>query len=151
MLSFLARSFPFFCLLPHGCKRAAIDPAIREKGEGSGYLWSFICPLSPVSLRPELCHKSMSNFKELGKWGTGLPLLVWPSMTNPQGLGNCCLQTKSGCCSEKRKAWILVPIQRFMHVLVINLLFFPYFHRNSLVNVATNSYSRWMSMLECGL
>lgn len=46
---------------------AAIGPAIREKGEGSGYLWSVITPSSHISPRPELCHKSMSSLKEAGQ------------------------------------------------------------------------------------
>lgn len=57
--------------------------------------------------------------RRLGKWGTGLELLVWPTVTNPQGLGSCCLQTKLGCCSEKRRVWILVPLQKFLYVVAL--------------------------------
>lgn len=35
VLSFLASWFSCSCLLPHGCKMAAVGPAKRKKGEGS--------------------------------------------------------------------------------------------------------------------
>lgn len=105
---------------------------------GSGYLWCFISLLSHLSPRPEVSHMSMSNCKEAGQVRNRFGIVV---MANNLDLSSGARQflppnTIEMLLREKKHVDIGFTSEVSL-CFVSNLLFLPYFLRNSLVKDAT--------------